>query len=433
MITILLFLAVLSFLILIHEGGHLVAAKLSDIWVHQFSIGFGPELVSFKINETTYSLKPILFGGYVKMAGEDVGGEEEVDEEVPEERKFYSKPPLKKMAVSLSGPAMNLIAAVLIMIVLVGASGVPYIAVYDLMEGSPSKGVLKRGDIILSIAGRRVNSTGDINAVVQKNKNQSLNLRIKRNGEVKEANLTPQLFPEEGRYLLGVSLGPATTAELTQVSPDSPLGKAGAKKGDVIVRIEGEATEGGIEVVEKMRKVIDEGEKANSVAFTVRRGDERIELKTPPVEGSKLLSGVSLRTPRRNVGPVTSVKLGLSQIRTILVLTYQGIRMIIGGEISAGKAVSGPVGIANMLGESAKQGAYSLFTFIALISLNLGLVNLIPFPALDGSRVGFALYELIRGKPVPPEKEGLIHSIGFFILIGLLIFITYQDIVKLFG
>ncbi len=106
--------------------------------------------------------------------------------------------------------------------------------------------------------------------------------------------------------------------------------------------------------------------------------------------------------------------------------------MIIGGEVAAGKAVTGPVGIANLLGESASQGMYSLFFMIALISLNLGLINLVPFPALDGSRIGYATYELIRGKPIPPEKEGLINTVGFFILIGLMIFITYRDIIRFF-
>jgi regulator of sigma E protease len=122
----------------------------------------------------------------------------------------------------------------------------------------------------------------------------------------------------------------------------------------------------------------------------------------------------------------------VNQIKTIVVLTYQGIRMIIKGQIGAGEAVTGPVGIANLLGQSARRGIYSLFFMISLISLNLGIINMVPFPALDGSRIGYATYELIRGKPIPPEKEGLINSIGFFILIGLMIFITYRDIIRFF-
>jgi regulator of sigma E protease len=218
------------------------------------------------------------------------------------------------------------------------------------------------------------------------------------------------------------------TNEVTGVQDDTLAAEMGIKPGDRIVEINGTRIEDTASIVSSLEGV----EGGTSVTMTVKRDGERLNLTATPEKPEDVFSGISLKTIRDPVGPITAIKRGAGQIKTIIVLTYQGIRMIIGGEVAAGKAVTGPVGIANLLGESASQGMYSLFFMIALISLNLGLINLVPFPALDGSRIGYATYELIRGKPIPPEKEGLINTVGFFILIGLMIFITYRDIIRFF-
>lgn len=429
MTTVLLFLAVLSFLIAIHEGGHLISAKLAGVWVHEYSIGFGPSLISRKVNETTYSLKPIPFGGFVKMAGEDVGKGVEQDEEVPEERKFYSQSPGTKMLISVSGPAMNLLAALLIMIIAVGITGTPRVSIYGFLENSPARGKLQRGDQVLSIDGKDISSTNQLNSLIQQGGGDPLTLTVYRGGEEKVLRINPDYYEEHGKYMLGVKLGSAMTNEVTQVNDESLPGNAGLKKGDRLVEINGTPVNNGATIVTALEEV----EQGEPVTFTITRNGDTIDLTIEPENPEDAFRGFSLKTIRDPIGPVTAINKGLNQIKSLIVLTYQGIRMIIKGEMDAGQAIAGPVGIANILGQSARQGAYSLFFMISLISLNLGLINLVPFPALDGSRIGYATYELIRGKPIPPEKEGLINSIGFVILIGLMIFITYKDIIRFFS
>ncbi len=428
MTTVLLFLAVLSFLIAIHEAGHLASAKLSGVWVHEYSIGFGPSLLSKKIRETTYHLKPIPFGGYVKMAGEDVGEDAEQDEKVPEDRKFYSQPPLTKMLISISGPAMNIIAAVLIMILVVGATGTPRVSIYGFMDNSPSEGKLYLGDQIVSIGGENIVSTGQIDAAIQNQERGAVSVTVYRNGEKQTAEIEPRFYEEQGKYMLGVKLGTAMTNRVTRVEEDSLAADIGLQQGDFITEINGITITNAATIVHALQG-IEEGEK---ITLEVTRNGSTRTLTATPEKPEEVFTGFSLETIRDPVGPLTAIRQGLDQIKTIIVLTYQGIRMIIRGQIAAGEAVTGPVGIANILGQSAEQGLYSLFFMISLISLNLGFINLVPFPALDGSRIGYATYELIRGKPIPPEKEGLINSIGFFILIGLMLFITYRDIIKFF-
>lgn len=428
MITFLLFLAVISFLIAIHEAGHLISAKLAGVWCHEYSIGFGPVIYSKQYGETTYALKPIPFGGYVRMAGEDVSEEDAQDEEVPEERKFYSQPPGTKALISLSGPAMNVIAAILIMIFVVGFTGTPRIAIMGFMENSPVHNVLRVGDQIRSIGGQQITSTNEINNVIQSNKENKISITVLRSGERMSYSVTPRYYEDQGRYMLGVELSTAMTNEVSNVASDSELSAAGLRPGDRIMKVNGESVYDGATIIAELEK-IGEGE---PITFTVQRNGAEETLEVTPDAPEDIYGEFGLHTIRDPVGPIRAITDGFDQIKNILVLTYQGLKLVFKGEIPAGEAITGPVGIANLLGQSARQGLYPLFFLIALISLNLGLINLVPFPALDGSRIGYAVYEFIRGEPIPPEKEGLINSIGFFILIGLMLFITYKDIVNFF-
>ncbi len=428
MLTFLLFLAVLSFLIAIHEAGHLISAKLAGVWCHEYSIGFGPVIYSRKYGETTYALKPIPFGGYVRMAGEDVGEDESEDQEVPEDSKFYSQSPGTKALISVSGPLMNILLAVLIMIFVVGFTGTPRISIFGFMENSPVEETFRVGDQIISIEGKDITSTNEINNLIQSNGEKKISVTVRRNGESLTYSVTPRYYEDQGRYMLGVELGTAMTNEVSNVASESALAEAGLQPGDRVVGVNGNPVSNGSMIIAALEE-IPEGE---PVKFSVMRGGEgkTIELRSGSVED--VYGSLGLRTIMDPVGPIKAITDGLDQIRNIIVLTYQGLKLVVGGQIPAGDALTGPVGIANMLGQSARQGLYPLFFLISLISLNLGLINLVPFPALDGSRIGYAAYEFLRGKPIPPEKEGLINSIGFMILIGLMIFITYKDIVNFF-
>ena len=343
LITLLGFLVTIGFIILIHEGGHFLAAKLARMWVHELSLGFGPPLIRFRIKETQYSLRLFPIGGYVRIAGEEPGAEE--DAAVPEERKFYARPPLARLGMVLAGPVSNLITAFLIMSFVVGLVGIPYLEVYQFSEGSPAAQVLQVGDRVVAVEGRLLYFITQLQRAVQQKgeRGEPVRLTVVRGGEVLKVQVRPRLEGE--RYLLGIYF---------------------------------------------------------------------------------IGSSATHRVPF----PLNLVT-GAVWMKEVIVAQYLGFKAILTGEVPPGEALAGPVGIASLVGQSLSQGLLPFFTLLALLSLVIGLINLFPFPALDGSRVIFILYELIRGRPIPPEREGLVHYIGFVILMGLLLLITYNDILRL--
>lgn len=341
-VTIVVFILTIGFLVLIHEGGHLIAAKLAGMWVHQFAIGFGPRLLRFKLKETEYSIRLLPIGGYVRIAGEE---EAEEDKGIPEDRMFYAKPPLTRMSMVLAGPLMNIVAAIVIMVMAVTIIGTPYLEVFELSENSPSTSVLQKGDRIIALEGKEVYFLGQVQQLVQEKRGDEVELEIQRGEEIRRVSVRPKWSPEDNRYLIGVY-------------------------------------------------------------FTGSQETRKIPFPD-------------------------NVMIGLVWVKNIIAGIYQTIKGVISGLISPKEAFTGPVGIASIVGQSLALGLLPFFTLVAFLSLIIGVINLMPFPALDGSRVFFLLYEIIRGKPIPPEKEGLVHYIGFMILIGLMILITYNDIIRL--
>lgn len=343
LITLVAFLLTIGFIVLIHEGGHFLAAKLTGMWIHELAIGIGPALVRFRIKETQYSLRLFPIGGYVRVAGDETSGDE--DAQVPKERLFPNRPPLFRMTMVSAGPLMNVIAAVVIMVSVVGLIGVPYLEVSDLIGGSPSEGILKPGDRILRVGERPIYFARQLQAAVQQRgeAEEPVRIEVRRGDQILNFSLQPVL--EEGRYIIGVY-------------------------------------------------------------FTASEATQRVPFPT-------------------NLG------IGLLWVKNVIVAYYLGLKGIFTGEIPAGEALTGPVGIASIVGQFVAQGLLPFLTLVAFLNLVIGFLNLIPFPGLDGSRLGFISYELIRGRPIPPEREGLIHYIGYIILLGLMVLITYNDILRL--
>lgn len=337
------FLVTIGFIVLIHEGGHFLVAKLTKMWVHELALGLGPALLRLRLRETKYSLRLFPIGGYVRVAGDETASEE--DARVPPDRLFFNKPPTARMAMVLAGPVANLLAAVVIIVLVVGSIGVPYLEVYKLSEGSPSAGLLQPGDRIISAEGKRVYLLEQLQRIVRERgqAGQPVMVEVERDGQRLTFRIRPKL--EEGRYIIGVYF---TGSSATQPVPFP-----------------------------------------------------------------------------------TSLGLGLLWVKNVLLGIYLGFRGLFTGTIPPGEAFSGPVGIASIIGESLAQGLLPFFTLIAALSLMIGVMNLIPFPGLDGSRIAFISYELVRGRPIPREREGLVHYIGIIILLGLMLLITYNDILKL--
>jgi len=430
-LTLLIFLGSIIALVGLHEAGHFFAAKLSGVLVKEFAIGFGPLLLSYRRRETRYSIRAIPFGGYVRMAGED---RRETDEEIPADRVLYSKPPYVRAAISLAGPTANLIGAFLIGLIVLWGYGTPMLQVADVIPDAPAAEAFLPGDRVLSIGGTPIFDREDVTAAIQRSGGAPIEFELVRDGEALRLTVTPQYETDEERYVIGAYFLTNTfTNEVTDLAPTAPLRLAGVHSGDRVVSIDGASVDTAVDLLTHYE---DQDTLVNG-KLTVDRYGEILELPLSLTQATsgELFSGATfgvLGVVRRRPGPLAGLRLAAEQFAGNVGLLATWMRQLISGEVAAEEAISGPVGIAQLLGEGARMGGTVFFGLLAFLSINFGLLNLIPFPALDGSRVAFALYEWARGKPIPPEREGTIHAIGFLILLGVMILVTYRDIVKLF-
>jgi regulator of sigma E protease len=431
LITLLIFFGSIVALVGLHEAGHFFAAKLSGVLVKEFAVGFGPRLISYQSKETRYSIRAIPFGGYVRMAGED---RRETDETIPADRILYNKPPYVRAAISLAGPLANLIAAFLVGLLVLWGFGLPMLQVADVVPGSPAAELLLPGDRIRSMGGTPIFDRADATSVIEGSGGAPIEIELERDGEPWRLTVTPTYEEDGERYVIGAYFLTNTfTNELTQLTVASPLRLAGVHAGDRIVAIDATPVDTAVDLF----TFFEEAEGPVDGVLTVERGGETLELpfSTTQAAATELFEGVTfgdLGVVKRRPGPLAGLRLGAAQFAGSVGLLATWARQLISGQVAAGEAIAGPVGLAQLLGQGARMGAIVFFNLLAFLSINFGLLNLIPFPALDGSRVAFALYEWVRGRPIAPEREGLIHAIGFVILLGVMILVTYQDIVKLF-
>ncbi len=457
-LTIIAFIVTIGFLVLIHEGGHFAAARLFGVWVHQFAIGMGPALWRRKGRETEYSIRIFPIGGYVRMAGEDRESTE--DQAVPKERLFTSKPAWQRMIIVFAGPVMNIIAAVLLMIAVIGILGIPYLEVTELVNlpdgyPSPSLGVLQVGDKIESMNARPVYSIAQLLEVINNSKGQPIHVQVRRGERLLDIAITPFWSEQEKRYMIGINLRPriqfntilmaalggiiSTTNRIAKLSPDTFLARQGLQAGDRVISVNGIP-------VHSFWQVYDLVINSESVTLVIERRGQIIHLPEFRVAGytpeeiwpaQKIEPELWLRKPAIWDATVLALQRSLGLVAGIIKFLEGLILNLISGDLQAAKkaseGISGPIGIGQILREAVEAGLIVLLPVIAVISLNLGLFNLLPFPALDGSRIVFLLIEMIRRKPIPPEKEGLIHYIGFLVLIGLILLVTYNDIMRFFG
>lgn len=428
-LTLLLFAGTILLLVGVHEAGHFFAAKAFNVYVVEFSIGFGPRLVSVRGRETRYSIRAIPLGGYVRMAGEDRRDE---GTKIPEERRLYSKPPLVRAVISLVGPAMNLVLSLLVTIAVICAYDFPILQVAALVPDGPAAEVLRAGDRVLDIEGHDIFLREQITAAVQASGGNELSFGVLRGGEATTVDVRPDYVEEEDRYVVGAYFNAVTyTSELRKLDPISTLGRAGLRDGDTLEAVEGVSTPTAIDLRRELEAL------PGPASLTAQRGTETIEVWVPSGEdlATELISDlpfVDLGIDTRRTGFARGVVLGAGQFADYVSALGRVVAGIVSGQVAARDALTGPVGIAQELERGFQLGPIVFFSLLGFLSLNFGLLNLIPFPGLDGSRVLFALYERIRGRPIPVEREGLIHVIGFLVLITLMILITYKDLAGLF-
>ena len=430
-VTLLVFAASIMVLVGVHEGGHFLTAKAFGVYVKEFAIGFGPRLLRHQGKETVYTLRLIPFGGYVRMAGED---QLETEDDIPEDRVLYSKPPYARALISLAGPATNLALALILTLAVIWATPFPMMQVADVVDGAPAAETLQFGDRILEMDGRRILTRDQITEVIDAAAGDPVDILLERDGEAIHVSIQAEYVEEESRYVIGAYFySAALTNEIASVDAPSSLDVLGLQSGDRIVAVNGTPTDTLVAIELAAEDVLP----APELTLTLERDGATFDVALSSAgqtvyELFEALEFAHWGVANQRAGFAEGLALAASQFVSYMRALGELVHSVIAGQTDASDAFQGPIGVAQLLGESVRVGASFFFQLLAFLSLNFGLINLVPFPALDGSRAVFALYEWVRGKPIPPQREGIIHAIGFLILIGLMILITYQDIARLF-
>ncbi len=362
LITILVFLLILSILVLIHEAGHFFVAKFFNIKVEEFGFGLPPRAFGIKRGETIYSINWLPIGGFVKLYGEDEAGAGKVSLPKKEkqtkakdvDRAFYSRPVWQRATVVFAGVFMNFVLAVTIVSILFSFIGVPIpgkdVIVDQVISGAPAqKAGLNKGDTIVSINSVKIESPEDLISYTKKHLGEKLTLEVKDDkSKLRKVEVTPRKeYP----------------------SDQGPMGVAISQS-----------------VVTKKYSIIE-----------------------APFVGTKEVLN-------------QSVMIGQGLFSVVSQLVTKG---------SVPQDVAGPVGIAQLTGTVVGIGLPAVLSFIALLSLNLAIINILPIPALDGGRLFFILIEGFTGKKVNPRIENYAHAIGMAVLLGLIALITIHDLVRI--
>jgi regulator of sigma E protease len=349
--TILIAAAILGALILVHEFGHFLAAKLSGVGVRRFSLGFGSRLLCRTMGETEYCLSAIPLGGYVKMVGEAPG--DDLDP-ADEPRSFTHKPLWKRFAIVLCGPLFNLLFALFIFCAVFTFYGLPVMSpeIGEVKAGFPAaKAGLKPGDVVVAVDGRPVARWDTLAEIIRANPGRPIRLTVSRHGVLVSASVVPETRPVENIF----------------------------------------------------------GEKNDAPVIGVAAsGKVRVE----------------------KVGPVSALSYGTMQTWTVIKLTVLGMVKLIERVVPA-RSLGGPILIAQIAGQTAQKGLLSVLFFAAALSVNLGIINLIPIPVLDGGHLLFFGLEALMGRPVSLRKREVAQQVGLFILVLLIIFVFYNDISRI--
>ncbi len=424
---ILLAILALSFLIIVHELGHFMVAKAFKVKVNEFSLFMGPKLFSFKKGETLYSLRLIPLGGYVKMEGE---------EEASEDDRAYNRKPIGvRAAIIAAGPIMNILTALVFAIIMISYTGYYTTEIKDIQPGSVAEAQqLQVGDRLLKYNGKTIYNVNDLGIFSYPLTDESVVLEYERNGETRTVELTP----DRQSYILGFTplddkLDGAKSNVVEAVSPKSPALQAGLKEGDRIVGLNGKE----VRTRKDIRDILQQN-KDKAVLVEVERAGKQLELKpvVPMKSKNSEFYAIGILDFEHTKGGIgTTIKEAAKYNVFISRSIYYSLGWLFTGVVPASDLM-GPVGITTTISNEVAASASAMETIIrllsisAMISINLGLVNLIPFPALDGSKLVLLLVEGIRKKPLNPEKEALITMVGMVILIMLMIYATFNDILR---
>ncbi len=422
-------LLILSFVVFFHELGHFLLAKANGITVLEFAIGMGPRILSFKRKGTVYAWRLFPFGGMCSMLGED-------DEE-DGEGSFNHASAWRRILVVAAGPVFNFILAFILALIVIGIAGADQARVTKVDEGSPAyEAGLKEGDLILSYEGNGIANARELytDLSIDGVPTDEINMKVRRGGEKIRISYKPK---KTTKYLLGFSYTVnKDPVEITQLTNKGPLYEAGVRPGDVITAINGTKLSNSRALQDYLEKNPLDG---SELKLTLDRKGKEIEISVTPRESTIATLDFVFNLAREKVGFLSGLKYGIGEIGYWIHVTFRSIGGLLTGFFSP-KDLSGPVGIVSAIGDVYEEARdfgvveiiLSMINMAILLTANLGVMNLLPLPALDGGRLVFLILEAVRGKPVNRKFEGYVHFIGLAALMALMLFVCYNDIAKLF-
>jgi len=490
LIDILAFLVVFMFIVVVHEFGHFVFARVFGVKVHEFAIGFGPQIYRKPGKKTDFRINAFPLGGYVRLKGEDPAEEESPDS-------LYGVSAWKRFIILLAGPVFSILAGYLLFVLIIGVWGYKPIIIDKVIPNSPAEQAgLKSGDLIIKLNGKYVFDTVDMTDTIKKG--ETITLEILRDGKTEEIAIFPKLTDQQFEFVIGDVKGEISgkilsinnmdlvsymtnwknevvtiksesgemSGVLSSVSTTPERYTIGIyygqfsnvfakdseffSKGDKLLQINGFEINSSNDLFDAVTSltlksdevyVSTDGEKidriirpsSSDVKVVYESKGERKEItiakdkliQTLSIPGVLEQQSVTLRPKGFQV-----VSLAVARSNRLSVYIWKSLPGIFVGRNL--DEVAGPVGMVQIIGQAAQIGLETILTIVAMITINLGIFNLFPLPALDGGRIIFALIEMITRKKINRNVENWIHAIGFFLLIGLVIFITFIDVGRFF-
>lgn len=434
----------LGFIVFIHELGHFITAKICGVIVESFSIGMGPILLHKTIKGTDYRLSLIPLGGYCGMKGQkdfQVALDEKLESITGDKDSFYGIHPLKRVIIAFSGPFFNFIFAA-IAFMIISMIGYSYYTsenkiilaneVYPEMESIAEKAGLQTGDKILSVNDKETPYFTDIYEAISISANKKTDLQVQRDSEIFNIEVTPSLNKETGAGVLGIVSW--TNPLIDSVEKNSIAEKVGLKEQDLILQINDD-------IIKNTADYNNAIQKYDNFSMKVLRDNNEIiieNIELNPQKEDKTTLGITFYTEKvksKTYSFFPAIINGFVEAGKTTALTFKSLGLLFQG-VDLTKAVSGPLRITVMLGDTAKAGfsagfstgIVTVFNFLAIISISLFIMNLLPIPILDGGLILFALIEAITKKQISPKIQYYVQFIGVGLILVLFVFAMFGDI-----